>query len=354
LAGRRFCAAVMVTASHNPPEYNGIKLFNPDGSSFTREQQAMLEKDIAETHNETANWDKMKNVERYLEAVEQHTEHILNAFPGEYHIKVALDCAGAAASVITPALLQRMGCEVTEINCTPGGFFPHSVEPTPENLVELASKVRDTGSDLGIAHDGDADRMMAVDNKGRFISGDKTMRLMAQELGVRSFVTTIDASMAAEQAGFSVIRTAVGDNNVCETLKNRGVDFGGEPSGAWIFPRSSYCPDGIFAAALMVSIAKKKQLAELVDNLPDYPIYRGSFSFDRTRFTRIEEELMSTFNPKSVSRIDGLKCIVEEGWFLVRPSGTEPKIRVTAEAFTHEELDFLKRQLVRIITKVHH
>jgi phosphoglucosamine mutase len=131
-------------------------------------------------------------------------------------------------------------------------------------------KVRVTGADVGIAHDGDADRMMAVDNLGRFVSGDRMLLLMARALGATRVVTTIDASMSADQAGLNLSRTAVGDNNVCEELK-LGGEFGGEPSGAWIFPQSSLCPDGIFAAALMVSMAASSSLADMVDALPEYP-----------------------------------------------------------------------------------
>ncbi len=349
IAARGFDAAVMITASHNPPEYNGLKLLNPDGSSFTAEQQSALERDISDGRICAASWDKYQKHGQYPEAVKKHISHIRQFFPGHYPLKVVLDCAGAAASVITPALLEEMGCKVFRLNCQPGGFFPHPVEPVPEHLKELIDTVKKTGAALGIVHDGDADRMMAIDGKGRFISGDKMLRVMAEALGAKNLVTTIDASMAIEKTGFFVMRTAVGDNNVCDELKRNNYAFGGEPSGAWIFPRSSFCPDGIFAAALIVSIAGQKNLAELVDSFPEFPIYRGSVPLDGVSLSQLAGKLSLKTKPVSVSKIDGLKYVFEDGWLLMRPSGTEPKLRLTIEAATPARLHELKDLLFSLV-----
>ena len=190
---------------------------------------------------------------------------------------------------------------------------------------------REVGADLGIAHDGDSDRMMAVDDKGRFVSGDRLLAIFAQAVGTkREVVTTLDASMAIDEMGFKVTRTKIGDTYVSEELK-RGGDFGGEPSGSWIFPQISLCPDGIYAAVQVVAIASRQRLSQLVDSIPFYPVLRGSVSSEGVVMAELEQRLMA-MEPKLVTNIDGIKLNFEDGWLLVRASGTEPKIRVTAEA----------------------
>ena len=330
LAAREFDAGAMITASHNPPEYNGIKLLNPDGSAFGSAQQKQVEEMILDGSLSVARWDKIKSSSLYSRAVDRHIEHILRDFPGRLKLRVVLDCGCGAASVVTPYLLRKLGCEVVTLNCYPSGFFPHAIEPTESNLGDLMRATREFGADLGIAHDGDGDRMMAVDDKGRFIPGDKLLALFAQETETKEVVTTIDASMAIDEMGFSVTRTRVGDNYVSEELK-KGGDFGGEPSGNWVFPNISLCPDGIYAAAQLVTMAGRQKLSQLVDNIPRYPLLRGNISSEGVVMSKLGRQLKA-MEPLSVSNIDGIKLNFEDGWLLIRASGTEPKIRVTAEA----------------------
>ncbi len=329
-ATREFDAGVMITASHNPPEYNGIKLLNPDGSAFDSCQRQQIEEMILDDFLSAALWDKIKSSSIYGGAVERHIEHILRDFPGRLKLKVVLDCGCGAASVITPYLLRKLGCEVVALNCYPSGFFPHAIEPTESNLGDLMRATREFGADLGIAHDGDGDRMMAVDDKGRFIPGDKLLALFAQAVGAKEVVTTIDASMVIDEMGFNVTRTRVGDNYVSEEVK-KGGDFGGEPSGNWVFPDISLCPDGIYAAARLVTMAGRQKLSQLVDSIPRYPLLRGSISSEGVAMSKLERQLKA-MEPLSVSNIDGIKLSFEDGWLLIRASGTEPKIRVTTEA----------------------
>lgn len=329
-AAREFDAGAMITASHNPPEYNGIKLLNPDGSAFGSDQQKQIEEMILDGSLSVALWDKIKSSSIYSGAVERHIEHILQDFPGGLKLKVVLDCGCSAASVVTPYLLRKLGCEVVTLNCYPSGFFPHAIEPTESNLSDLMRATREFGADLGIAHDGDGDRMMAADDKGRFIPGDKLLALFAQEVGAKEVVTTIDASMTIDEMGFSVTRTKVGDNYVSEELK-KGGGFGGEPSGSWVFPNISLCPDGIYAAARLVAMASRQKLSQLVDSIPRYPLLRGNISSEGVVMSKLERQLKA-MEPLSVSNIDGIKLSFEDGWLLIRASGTEPKIRVTAEA----------------------
>ena len=349
LSARKFGVGVMITASHNPPEYNGIKLLNPDGSSFGAAQQKQMEEMVLGDSPNTAEWSAIKGSNGYEEAVQQHIARVLQDFYGDYRVKVVVDAGGGAASEITPSLLRKMGCEVVAIHCSPSGFFPRGIEPVEENLGELMKTTKEAGADLGIAHDGDADRMMAVDDRGRFVTGDWLLALFAGVVGAKELVTTVDASMAIDEMGFGVIRTKVGDTAVSEELAKRG-DFGGEPSGSWIFPGVSLCPDGIYAAAQAVAIASQHKLSELIDEVPSYPIIRGSVHITGKAPADLEPALAS-LGPLSMSNTDGIKLHFTDGWLLVRTSGTEPKIRLTAEAKSESRAHQLFDSGMEIIKK---
>jgi phosphoglucosamine mutase len=348
LAAREFQAGAMITASHNPPEYNGIKLLNPDGSAFNTDQQKQIEEAISSDVFSSASWNDIKSMTIYEGAIDKHIEHILEAFPGRYKVRVVVDCACAAASLVTPRLLKEMGCEVVEMNCLPSGFFPRPAEPTEADLGELMEAVKEVGADLGIAHDGDADRMMAVDDRGQFIFGEALLAIYAREIGAEEVVTTLDASMAVDELDFHVIRTPVGDNYVSEELK-KGGDFGGEPSGSWVFPGSSLCPDGIYAVAQLVDIASRQKLSGLIDAVPRYKLIRNGVTM-KGELNNLKEELMA-LGPVSLNDVDGIRLGFEDGWVLVRPSGTEPKIRITVEAKNPERANQLHRDTVDIINE---
>jgi phosphoglucosamine mutase len=347
LAARGFEAGVMITASHNPPQYNGIKLLNPDGCAFDSKQARQIEKMVLADSCSAAPWNKMSYGDTYEEAVEQHIERILQDLPSGLKLKVVLDCSCGAAAMITPYLLRKLGCDVTDINCYPSGSPPHDVEPIEANLGDLIKATKELGADLGIAHDGDADRMMVVDDKGRFVPGDKLMVILAQAVRAKEVITTIDASMAIEEMGFSVTRTSVGDTHVSEELR-KGGDFGGEPSGSWLFPSVSLCPDGIYAAALITSVASQQKLSLLVDKIPSYPLRRGSLSSEGVVMSRLEQQLRA-MKPLSVSNIDGMRLSFDDGWLLIRPSGTEPKIRITAEAQSKAAVGKLYNSAIKAI-----
>jgi phosphoglucosamine mutase len=273
----------------------------------------------------------MNHIEEYKNGINKHIVEIKKFCKPVRKLKVVVDCGCGAAYGITPVLLGQLGCEVIPLNCYPNGIFPRDIEPIEANLSGLKQAVRDNGADLGIAHDGDADRMMAVDEKGRFISGDKMLAIFAQSCGSKEIVTTINTSMFIEEMGFNVVRTKVGDPYVSEELK-KGRKFGGETSGAWVFPQITLCPDGIFAAGKVTEIAAAKKLSILADEIKMYPVLRGSVSGTQESMPLIKETLIKVFAPKSIDTIDGLKLNLEQGWILVRPSGTEPKIRITVEA----------------------
>jgi len=332
---REFSAGIMITASHNPPEYNGIKLFNPDGSSFGSPQQKQMEEIITAESGDFNDEEQIGQVSLYHGAIEKHIDAITAHFKSGLGIKVVVDAGGGAASEVTPRLLEKLGCEVITLNCRPSGVFPRDSEPIASNLRDLCDLVKESGAAVGIAHDGDADRMMAVDEKGRFIPGDVMLAILTRAVKARNIVTTLDASMAIDGMGLKVRRTRIGDTWVSEELR-KGGDFGGEASGTWVFPSVSLCPDGIYAAAQIATLAAAQNLSTLVDAIPVYPLFRGSINSKGVEISHLKAKLMA-LKPLSVSHIYGIKMNFNNGWVLVRPSGTEPKIRITAEAKTQTQ-----------------
>ncbi|MCZ7361858.1 MAG: phosphoglucosamine mutase, partial [Candidatus Methanoperedens sp.] len=214
-------------------------------------------------------------------------------------------------------------------------FFPgREPEPLDETLSLLKSACIASGADLGIAHDGDADRMMAVDNKGRFVSGDKMLAFFAIREARNAIAVPVDTSRVIDDmlGGIKISHTKVGDVYVAEALKKINGDFGGEPSGAWIFPEVSLCPDGIYAAARLVEIVEKEgEFSGLLEAIPEYPVKRGAFPCrDKNKaMVKITEKLKGLGN---INTLDGVRVDLKDGWILVRPSGTEPKIRITVES----------------------
>jgi phosphoglucosamine mutase len=315
---RNFSAGIMITASHNPEDYNGFKLFRPDGSSLSGPDQLKVEEAFCTPAPQI--WDR-QGVITAVDAVTPYIEAISVARRSVDGVKMLLDCGNGAGCTVTPRLLDRLGVAVSCINCTPQGRFARPSEPLEENLTSLQAMVRMTGTAGAIAHDGDADRMMAFDNRGRFISGDRLMMLFIRFLGVKRVVTTFDSSMAIEEIA-EVKRTPVGDTFVSAELAHWG-EFGGEPSGAWIFPSHSLCPDGPYAAALFCEIASEWDIAEEIDAMPSYTVIRKSYPCENAT------EILMKLGAESPT--DGIRVSHDSGWVLVRALGTEPKIRITAE-----------------------
>ena len=327
---------VVVTASHNPAPYNGIKLWNPDGMAFDEGQQEEIEAALDAGRFRSASWDGVGRFSARNDLVAEHMDAILEEI-GRVKLRVVVDCACGATSTITPFLLREMGCDVVAINAQPDGHFPgREPEPTEENLSLLKATVRQVGADLGIAHDGDGDRMVAVDRDGTFIGGDTLLALFAKQEVKRALVVPVDASMVLEDLlpKAKVYRTRVGDVYVAGELKRRGADFGGEPSGTWIFPKATLCPDGVYAAARLVKMASEGSLSSAIRAIPRYPTIRGAFAYASARRSGIESKLDAALRGlgADVSRVDGWRLAWEDGWALVRFSGTEPKIRVLAES----------------------
>jgi phosphoglucosamine mutase len=321
---RFFDAGAIITASHNPEEYNGIKLFNPDGSSFSGSQQVSIGEEIGCPR--WAGWDGQGEIRKY-DAATPYLNAVLGNRTASPDLTLLLDCGNGAGSVISPRLLSLQGVRLSCINCNPATTFARPSEPTAEYLSYLGSVVKSRAAEGAVVHDGDADRMMALDRRGRFISGDHLMMLFVRYLGIDDVVTTFDASMAIEEIA-NVRRTPVGDSYVSAELTRWG-EFGGEPSGAWIFPGHSLCPDGPYAAAVFCEMASEWDIAAEIDAMPSYPVFRESLVCEKAC------EVLLALGAESPT--DGIRIEGEAGWCLIRASGTEPKIRLTAEGMSQAE-----------------
>jgi phosphoglucosamine mutase len=341
-----FDCGIMVTASHNPSQYNGVKLWNPDGSAFDTPQMTEVENRIINRAYEPKSWRHVGTTFILEGALEQHVEAIAKAL-GTASAQVVLDCGCGATFEVSPRALRTLGCRLTTLNCQADGFFPgRTPEPTEDQLQDLKELVLKKGADVGIAHDGDGDRMVAVDDRGRFIDGDRLIALFASSLKVKGVVAPMDASMVLDDLVGKVVRCKVGDVYVAEALKQHSLDFGGEPSGTYIFPKETYCPDGVYAGALLAKMASEQKLSEVVDALPSYPARRTSHQFEARARREVEERLASAAAQLDCDRmltLDGFRAEYPDGWFLVRLSGTEPKLRVTVEARDRAELERLSK-----------
>ncbi|MEN6573137.1 phosphoglucosamine mutase, partial [Methanobacterium aggregans] len=235
-AVRNYCdGGVMITASHNPPKYNGIKFVDEDGIGIAEDMEEKIEDMFFDENPDRVVWNEIGEVLENHGIVDEYIENVIERVDADAirsaNLKVIVDCGNGAACFTTPYLLRKLGCDVTTMNCQPDGFFPgRNPEPTEDNLKELIEVVKATGADLGIAHDGDADRTICIDEKGNFVFGDKTFALvekqMLREAGGGIIVTTVATSAAiydiAEEYGGEVIATRVGDLVVARELKNRG------------------------------------------------------------------------------------------------------------------------------------
>ena len=324
LAAGQADAGVMITASHNPENYNGYKLFRPDGSSYTVSQQEEIERRVAEPVY--AAWDKQGSVSP-ADIITPHKEKILAEITVPENMTVVVDCGNGAGGQITPDVLGADGAKVIPVNCDPSGKFARPSEPLEKNLLHIPELIRKTGASCAVVNDGDADRMMAFDNLGRYVDGDSLLALFAKYLDAKQVVTTVDASMSIEEVA-EVHRTPVGDSFVSEELLSWGT-FGGEPSGSWIFPKHSLCPDGPYAAALFAEISSEWNVAEELDALPKYTILRDAV------MTPNGKEIMGILGAENPT--DGIRFADDNGWYLIRASGTEPKVRCTAEGRTKED-----------------
>ncbi len=348
-------AGIIITASHNPPEYNGIKFWNADTSAYTPEMEKEIEKKV-DSKSQLADWREIAGSEK-VDILDDYTKTILKAAEIKQKHKIALDCGHGAACVVSPELLSQVGT-VSKIFSEPDGTFTgRKSEPAEENLEELKKKVIETGSEVGFAHDGDGDRLGVIDEKGNFVKKDKLLALLALneiEKG-GNIVFPVDTSLLVEEtilnAGGTVSMTPIGDVHVAVEMKKTNAVFGGEPSGCFIFPKVHWCPDGILASLKVLEIIEKKNkpLSEIIAELPDYFTKRTKIECEEDekekKCNELYEKIRSLKGAERILEIDGVRADFKDAWVMARPSGTEPILRITVEARTKERAEELFKLL---------
>lgn len=336
----------MLTASHNPPKYNGIKIFEGNSLSFTDESQSAVEKMVANSSFSRVDWREIGLVS-HVNVSHFYSEFVRSAVSLRNRWRVVVDPGCGATFNVGPSLLKAVGCHVTALNAQPDGFFPaRSSEPTRESLKDLAHVVKTVGADVGVAFDGDGDRVAFIDEEGSFVDLDRSLAAYVayclKHAGGGTVVTNVEASMCVETMATKfdgkVVRTRVGDVYVSQAIKRYHAIFGGEPCGAWVHPLFHYCPDGPLSAVLFLKALEDegKRLSEFVFEVPEYATLRENLvcrnDLKHKAIASIEKTAKSVFpDYMDLSTVDGVRLSLKNGWILIRASGTEPLIRVTVE-----------------------
>lgn len=360
---------VMITASHNPPKYNGIKFLDCDGIGIPDDMELEIERLYFDAEPDRVAFSEIGEIYHNDKIIDEYVDEAVLKVDSEAiknaNLKVVVDCGSGAGCFTAPYLIRKLGCDVTTLNSQPDGFFPgRNPEPIEENLQELISVVKELGADIGLAHDGDADRTICIDENGSFVLGDKTFTLvekqMLKENNGGTIVTTVATSQAiydvAEEYNGEVIATAVGDLLVARKLKDTDGLFGGEENGGLIFPDFVYGRDAVMTVAKILEIVakEKKPLSELVSELPVYYASKMKIECpdDEKEFVMksIADEIQSTTDFE-LDLTDGVKILKEDGWVIIRPSGTEPIFRCFAESDSQAKADEMTEWGMGLIKK---
>ena len=346
-----------ITASHNPIEWNALKFIGPSGL-FLDGAEGKQMREVVESNFQRATWDKLGTVTQDKDAAREHIERIL-ALPfldvegiRKREFRVALDCVRGAGGTFMPILLELLGCKLATINMQPDGRFPRSPEPVAENLGELQKLVQDSHCEIGMAVDPDVDRLALVSDEGVAIGEDYTLALAAKEVlrhrkGV--VVTNLSTSRIvddiATEAGTRVIRAPVGEVNVATRMREESAPIGGEGNGGVILSELHLGRDAPVGAALMLQLLleESKPLSKIVAQYPRYIIFKDKLDRPNAPLDAVYEALKKNFPDAEVDTQDGLRLTWPDRWVHIRPSGTEPIVRVIAEAPTAEAAEQLVR-----------
>jgi phosphomannomutase/phosphoglucomutase len=366
-----FDSGVVITASHNPPQFNGIKGIANDGTEFSKDVEETIEKIYFEKEYSLAEWKDVGRLSAWNGSINLYMDGILANIDVELIKKkqfhVVLDCGNGAGGKVTPVLLEELGCKVTKLYCTPDGTFPgHNSEPVPENLHELINKVTEVGADFGVAQDGDADRAIFVDENGTYLWGDKTLALTAKYITKQNkggiTVTPVTTSSCFDDVvkanNGEVIHTRVGSPTVARVMMEKNAVFGGEENGGLIFPEMQYCRDSAMAIAKILEILARedKTLSKLIEEIPKYEVHKTKMPCPNDKKESVMKALAEKTKDDStvikVDETDGVKLYVEDGWILMRPSGTEPIFRVYSESKSKEKAEKFAKIYKKLTEKI--
>ncbi|MBN2602711.1 MAG: phosphoglucosamine mutase [Candidatus Thermoplasmatota archaeon] len=365
-----FHAGVIITASHNPPEFNGIKVIAGDGTELPKEIEDKIETIYFNKDIVLADWQEVGIYDQYDDAIDFYKQSLISVIDIDLikrkKFRVVLDCGGGAGCVIAPKLLSDLGCDVTCLFCKLDGTFSgRNSEPLKENLTELIKMVPQIKADFGVALDGDADRAIFVDENGRYLPGDKTLALVAKYLtkinkgGIT--VTPVTSSSCVNDVvtkfGGTVIQTAVGSPIVARVMMENKALFGGEENGGLIFPDFQYCRDSIMSILKIMEIIAtgEKSLSELIYEIPNYDMFKTKVACPNNIKEFVLKQMQENIGEKTpikIDKTDGLKMYFKEGWVLVRPSGTEPIFRIFAESDNTKKAENLGFDFIEKIEKI--
>ncbi|MDH5589504.1 MAG: phosphoglucosamine mutase [Gemmatimonadota bacterium] len=358
-----------VTASHNPAEWNALKLVSGEGMFLDAEMAGRFQRFLAEEDPPRVAWDHIPEATHDAEAWPRHRERIL-ALPHldvdairARKLRVAVDCVRGAGGPVMVDLLQRLGCELHTMGMEPDGRFPRDPEPTAANLAGLGALVRDSGAEIGLAIDPDADRLSLVDDGGTPLGEDLTLALASAVVLRRTpgpVVTNLSTSQVVEDVARSfdvpVVRAPVGEVNVARRMQAEAAVVGGEGNGGVILPALHHTRDAPLAAALVLQylVDEGMSISEAARRLPVYAIVKEKVGFPREALTHAYDALEHDLGPATKDTSDGLRLAWPErgAWLHVRPSGTEPVVRLIAEARTDAEAKALVKRAARILEGV--
>ncbi len=356
LAARK-SRGIMVTASHNPPEYNGLKLVE-NGKEIGKG----LERKVQKRYNGPLRKGELGDFSHDNECVEEHKKLILSMVDSDSVRKkaprVIADCNGAAA-VITPYLLSELGCRVVSVNSSLECFNRPS-EPNGENLKHLTALVKESGADFGVGHDGDGDRCVIIDDKGEVLPFDVQLAMMIEhELSKsanKKIVSTVEASLTirevVEKAGGEIEITPVGSTYVGEAIEKSGALFGGEPCGEYVYRDGVHVPDAPMAVAKFAEIfCADGRFSDLRKKYKQNFMAREKFPAKDKRKT-VEEFMNNISTSGKIRDDDGIRVDEDDGWFLVRASGTEPVVRLTMEYSKKEKLEKKRKEIKELLLRL--
>ena len=357
---------IQISASHNPPAYNGLKLFGADG----RVLSADAGKPILEIYRAGGDpdWVAAESVGGFRElddTTDVHLEKVLATVNAEAirarRFRVVLDSNRGAGSVLGRRLLESLGCQLTLLGDLPDGQFEHLPEPTESNLESVARLARNCETDVVFCQDPDADRLAVIDERGTYIGEEYTLALVARHVLPRSpgvFVMNCATSQmtadVARQAGCDVVLTAVGEANVADGMILHQATLGGEGNGGPIDPRVGYVRDSFVGMAQILDAmaATGQTISQLAAQMPRYEIRKLTASIAADQVSVLFERLEDRFSDAMVDRRDGLRLQWEDRWLLVRPSNTEPIVRVIAEARSGKEAMELCNQAIHLVETI--